>query len=112
MNLKHLGSTLCLLSVSALFTDGAVAQPGAVSSQSDAKAKFANDYNAGHFKDVIADAEMLRKFNALDVQSQLIIGQAYYKAGDYAGCVKYIQENINPATNETAALLLDRCRKS
>jgi tetratricopeptide (TPR) repeat protein len=54
-----------------------------------AKAKFANDYNAGKFKDVIADADLLRKNNALDANSQLIIGQAYYKAGDYAGCVKY-----------------------
>lgn len=54
-----------------------------------AKAKFANDYNAGKFKDVIADAEILRKNGALDAQSQLIVGQAYYKAGDYAGCVRY-----------------------
>lgn len=54
-----------------------------------AKAKFAQDYNAGRFKDVIADAEYLRKQNAFDAQSQLIVGQAYYKAGDFAGCVKY-----------------------
>src|SRR6202012_4133976 len=39
-----------------------------------AKAKFAQDYNAGRFKDVIADAEYLRKNNELDSQSQLIIG--------------------------------------
>jgi len=54
-----------------------------------AKAKFAQDYNAGHYKDVIADAEYLRKQGAFDAQSQLIVGQAYYKAGDFAGCVKY-----------------------
>jgi len=54
-----------------------------------AKAKFAQDYNAGKYKDVIADAEYLRKNNVFDAQSQLIVGQAYYKAGDYAGCVRY-----------------------
>jgi hypothetical protein len=54
-----------------------------------AKAKFAQDYNAGRFKDVIADADYLRKQGVFDSQSQLIVGQAYYKAGDYAGCVRY-----------------------
>lgn len=47
MNLKLLRSTLCLFLMSALFMDGAIAQPGGISSASDAKAKFANDYNAG-----------------------------------------------------------------
>jgi len=70
-----------------------------------AKAKFANDYNAGKFKDVIADADLLRKNNALDSQSQLIIGQAYYKAGDYAGCVRY-SKTIG---GDTALELQARC---
>jgi hypothetical protein len=71
-----------------------------------AKAKFAQDYNSGKFKDVIADAEYLRKFNELDGQSQLIIGQAYYKAGDYAGCVRYAK---TIAGNDTALELQARC---
>lgn len=71
-----------------------------------AKAKFAQDYNAGRYKDVIADAEYLRKFNELDGQSQLIIGQAYYKAGDYNGCVKYAK---NLGGNDTALELQARC---
>jgi Tetratricopeptide repeat len=71
-----------------------------------AKAKFANDYNAGHFKDVIADGELLRKFNELDAQSQLIIGQAYYKAGDYAGCVRFAK---TLGGSETALQLQARC---
>jgi len=71
-----------------------------------ARAKFAQDYNAGKFKDVIADAEYLRKFNELDGQSQLIIGQAYYKAGDYAGCVRYAK---TIAGNDTALELQARC---
>jgi hypothetical protein len=71
-----------------------------------AKAKFANDYNAGKYKDVIADADLLRKNNALDAQSQLIVAQAYYKAGDFAGCVKYTK---TLAGNDTALELQARC---
>ena len=86
------------------------AQSGGVSSAAEAKAKFANDYNAGRFKDVIADGELLRKFNALDVQSQLVIGQAYFKAGDLAGCAKYIQENFGASPSEDVSELLERCK--
>ena len=56
----------------ALFAPTAIAQSGAQA----AKAKFANDYNDGKFKEVIADGGLLRKYNALDPQTQLIIGQA------------------------------------
>ncbi len=76
------------------------------STPAGAKAKFANDYNAGRFKDVIADGELLRKFNALDSQSQLIIGQAYYKAGDYSGCVKFTR---TLGGTDTALELQARC---
>lgn len=71
-----------------------------------AKAKFAQDYNAGKFKDVIADAEYLKKNNVFDAQSQLIVGQAYYKAADYAGCVKYTK---SLGSGETALALQARC---
>jgi hypothetical protein len=71
-----------------------------------AKAKFAQDYNAGKFKDVIADAEYLRKNGVFDAQSQLIVGQAYYKAGDFAGCVRYAK---TLAGNDTALELQARC---
>ena len=71
-----------------------------------AKAKFANDYNAGKFKDVIADADILRNNGALDSQSQLIVGQAYYKGQDYAGCVKYAK---NLGGSDTALELEARC---
>ena len=70
-----------------------------------AKAKFANDYNAGRYKDVIADADLLRKNNALDANVQLIIAQAYYKAGDYAGCVRYTKS----IGGDTALELQARC---
>lgn len=71
-----------------------------------AKAKFAQDYSAGKWKDVIADAEYLRKNNVFDAQSQLVVGQAYYKGGDYAGCVKYTK---TLGSGETALALQARC---
>jgi hypothetical protein len=76
------------------------------STPAGAKAKFANDYNAGRFKDVIADGELLRKFNELDAQTQLIIGQAYYKSGDYSGCVKFTR---TLGGSDTALELQARC---
>jgi len=71
-----------------------------------AKAKFAQDYNAGHYKDVIADADYLRKNNVFDAQSQLIVGQAYYKDRDYAGCVRYTK---TIPQSDTALELQARC---
>jgi len=71
-----------------------------------AKAKFAQDYSAGKWKDVIADAEYLKKNNVFDAQSQLVVGQAYYKGGDYAGCVKYTK---TLGSGETALALQARC---
>jgi tetratricopeptide (TPR) repeat protein len=71
-----------------------------------AKAKFANDYNAGKYRDVIADGETLKKLNALDAQSALLVGQAYYKAGDNAGCVRYTKTITG---SDTALELLARC---
>jgi hypothetical protein len=79
---------------------------GDTSTPAGAKAKFANDYNAGKYRDVIADGETLKKLNVLDAQSALIIGQAYYKAGDNAGCVRYTK---TLGGSDTALELLARC---
>jgi len=71
-----------------------------------AKAKFANDYNAGKYRDVIADAETLRKYNAFGPTEQLLVGQAYYKANDFAGCVRYTK---TLSGSDTALELMARC---
>jgi len=81
---------------------------GDTSTAAGAKAKFANDYNAGKWRDVIAGADSLRKFNALGMQEQLIIAQAYYRSGDFAGCARYIKANLNNSS-DTALELLARC---
>jgi hypothetical protein len=91
--------------------------PGGSSPASDAKTKFANDYNAGKWRDVIADADILKKAGALDAQAQLVIAQAYFKAGDLAGCAKYIREDPylskDPIIDgeHPAGALLERCQQ-
>ena len=74
-------------------------------SASEAKAKFAKDYNSGRFKDVIADEDMMRKAGALDAQFQLVLAQAYFKVQDYGGCVKYAK----PINSDDARELEARC---
>jgi tetratricopeptide (TPR) repeat protein len=74
-----------------------------------AKAKFANDANAGRWKDVIADGDILRKNNALDTQSQVVIAQAYYRQGDKQGCINYIKRNFGNGGGETVLVTLQRC---
>jgi hypothetical protein len=109
---RELGSfERLLIAILVTFTFGALFAPSAIA-QSDAyaaKTKIANDYNAGKFKEVIADGELLRKNNVRNTQYQLIIGQAYYKAGDFTGCVKYIHETFGASPNDTALMLLNRC---
>jgi hypothetical protein len=102
MNLKLLGSTLCLLSLSATIIDVAIAQsgrPGFTDRARDrivgnTRAKLAQDYNSQKYSDVIADAATLQKLEALDPQTALVTAQAYYLSGDRRGCVKYIRDNF------------------
>lgn len=74
-----------------------------------AKAKFANDYNAGRYRAAIDDAELLRKFGALDGTNMLIIAQAYYKLGDYGGCERYIKQNFGSRGGQNELELERRC---
>jgi len=60
-----------------------------VSDATGARAKFDADYRAGRFRETINDEDLLRKYGALDGASMTIIAQAYYRLGDYQGCVGY-----------------------
>ena len=80
----------------------------AIGGVAGAKAKFANDYNAGRFRDVIASSDTLRKHNALDNHAMQIIAQAYFRAGDHAGCARYIRNNFS-APNDGILELQARC---
>jgi tetratricopeptide (TPR) repeat protein len=84
------------------------AKTGAGGGVTGAKAKFANDYNAGHYSSVVGeDADALRKAGAMDGQSQLIVAQAYYLMHNYAECVRYIQSMGH--LGQGALELLNRC---
>lgn len=74
-----------------------------------AKAKFANDAAAGKWRDVIADGDLLRKNNALDTQSQVVIAQAYLRQGDKQGCISYIKRNFGNGGGENVLLTLQKC---
>jgi hypothetical protein len=82
---------------------------GDTSTPAGAKAKFANDYNAKKYKDVIDDSEALKKNGALDANSMQIIAQAYYLSGDKNGCLKYIKNNFGANLSDTALTLQMRC---
>ncbi len=82
---------------------------GDTSTPAGAKAKFANDYNAKKYKDVIDDGEALKKHGALDAGSMQIIAQAYYLSGDKNGCLKYIKNNFGANPNDTTLTLQMRC---
>src|SRR4051812_21909644 len=82
---------------------------GDPSTPAGAEAKFVNDYNSGRFKDVIADADILRKAGRLDAKNQQLIAQAYYRSGDKAGCERYIKTNFGANPGDSVLELLMRC---
>ncbi len=68
------------------------AKTGAGGGATGCKAKFANDYNAGRYRDVVsADADCLRKSGSYDFQSQLIVAQAYYLMGNYDAAIRMLR---------------------
>ena len=74
-----------------------------------AKAKFAADAGAGRWREVIAGSVALKKTNALDAQSMLVVAQAYYKLSDARGCMSYIRNNLGAgAGGESGLQLLQR----
>ncbi|MDE2184310.1 MAG: hypothetical protein KGJ78_14920 [Alphaproteobacteria bacterium] len=60
-----------------------------VSSGEGAQAKFDADYRAGKYSDAINDEDLLRKYGVLNASNMVIIAQAYYRMGNYRGCVRY-----------------------
>jgi hypothetical protein len=72
-----------------------------------AKAKMAGDINAGRWKEVIADADGLKKTNSLDATYSLQVAQAFFMLHDSKGCMNYIRSN--GLGGESALALLQRC---
>ena len=89
--------------------DAIAVKTGDASTALGAKAKFAGDYNARKYKDVIEDADALKKFNALDGSSMQIVAQAYFLSGDKNGCLKYIKNNFGANPGDATLELQMRC---
>jgi hypothetical protein len=74
------------------------------------KAKFANDYNAGRYRDVVGeDADELRKAGQYDGESELVVAQAYYLMGDYSSAIRMLRDMHGA---QALALLMSAAYKS
>jgi hypothetical protein len=82
---------------------------GDTSTAAGAKAKFANDYNARKYKDVIADSQALKSHGILDAAAMQIVAQAYYLSGDKQGCLKYIKSNFGANPGDATLQLQMSC---
>ncbi|MBV8798958.1 MAG: hypothetical protein JO208_04005 [Alphaproteobacteria bacterium] len=87
------------------------AKTGAGGSALGCKAKFATDYNAGRYRDVVgADAACLRKGGGFDFSSQVIVAQAYYLMGDYGTAIKLLKGLGN--SDQVLSLLMSAAGKA
>jgi hypothetical protein len=87
------------------------AKTGAGGSSLGCKAKFATDYNAGRYREVVGpDADCLRKGGGYDFQSQVIVAQAYYLMGDYTTAVRMLRGLGNSA--QVLSLLMSAAGKA
>ncbi|MFL6688800.1 MAG: tetratricopeptide repeat protein [Alphaproteobacteria bacterium] len=87
------------------------AKTGSGGSSLGCKAKFATDYNAGRYREVVgSDADCLRKGGGYDFQSQVIVAQAYYLMGDYTTAVRMLRGLGNSA--QVLSLLMSAAGKA
>jgi hypothetical protein len=89
--------------------DAIAVKSGDTSTPNGAKAKFANDYNARKYKDVIDDADALKKHGVLDANSMQIVAQAYFLSGDKQGCLRYIKNNFGANPSDAVLEIQMRC---
>jgi hypothetical protein len=84
------------------------AKTGAGGGATGAKAKFANDYNAGRYSAVVGpDADEMRKAGTMGAQDEIVVAQAYYLMHNYQECISHIRSmgRVGQSTLE----LLNRC---
>jgi tetratricopeptide (TPR) repeat protein len=80
------------------------------SGSTGSKAKFANDYNAGRYREVVGeDADELRKAGQYDGEAELVVAQAYYLMGDYSSAIRMLREMHGA---QALALLMSAAYKS
>ena len=66
-----------------------------ITDATSARVKFAADYNRKAYRDAISDAAALRRYGAYDLNARIIVAQAYYLLGDYAGAEKAARDAMN-----------------
>jgi tetratricopeptide (TPR) repeat protein len=84
------------------------AKTGSGGGATGARAKFANDYNAGRYSSVVGeDADELRKTGGLTGEDEVVIAQAYYLMHDYSSCIRHVRDMGHGS--EQVLELLNRC---
>lgn len=81
-----------------------------ISSKSNAtggKGKLSADYRAGRWSSVIADADSMR--GELDANDMAAVATAYYKSGNYTGCVRYIRGHFGNGATDTVLKIQMAC---
>jgi tetratricopeptide (TPR) repeat protein len=77
------------------------AKTGQGSGSAACRAKFANDYSAGRYADVVGgDSDCLRKSGSFSGNDQLIVAQAYYLMGRYQECIRAARAAGGSSANE------------
>lgn len=71
------------------------------------KGKLSNDYRAGRWGAVIADADEMH--GQLDATDMAAVATAYYKSGQYAGCVRYIRGHFGTGASDTVLKIQMAC---
>jgi tetratricopeptide (TPR) repeat protein len=80
-------------------------------------AKVARDLLSAHYRarqygKVIQDEQVLRRFGALDAQSEMVIAQAYYLLGNYSGAIHYLHSIMGGGgTQQQLELLMNSASK-
>ncbi len=74
-----------------------------------AKDLLAAHYRARQYSKVVQDEQVLRRFGALDAQSEMVIAQAYYLLGNYRGAVHYLNGIMHGGGTQQQLELLMNC---
>ena len=77
------------------------------SNQTSGKGKLSADYRAGRWSSVIADADAMR--GELDANDMAAVATAYYKSGNYSGCVRYIRGHFGNSATDTVLKIQMAC---
>jgi tetratricopeptide (TPR) repeat protein len=77
------------------------------SSATGGKGKLSADYRAERWGAVIADGEAMR--GQLDETDKAAIATAYYRSGNYAGCVRYIRGQFGNGASELVLKIQMAC---